>query len=145
MRWDIEPEPSGDSRPDILKPRRQKVYDEFKNKFFEKKAWASSATAKCMQAVFLCLGHNLMVLYERELHQDHGITNEAEDRRRAKRLTEEKETVTKAGRVLAPLREAFQRCTRRTVKFIRWLRSLLFRDVPYPAISNTLRKEYRNL
>ena len=128
MRWEIE-----------------KVYDEFKNKFFEKKAWASSATAKCMQAVFLCLAHNLMVLYERELRQKHGITNEAEDRRRAKRLTEEKAKVTKAGRVLTPLREAIQRCTQRTVKFVRWLRSWLFRDVPYAGILNALRKEYRNL
>ena len=128
MRWDIE-----------------KVYDEFKNKFLEKKAWASSATAKCMQAVFLCLAHNLMVLYERELRQEHGITNEAEDRRRAKRLKEEKEAVKKAGRILTPLREALQRCTQRTVKFIRWLRSYLFRDVPYTSILNALRKEYRNL
>ena len=86
-----------------------------------------------------------MVLYERELRQEHDITNQAGDRRRAKRLTEEKETVAKAGRVLTPLREAFQRCTRRTVKFIRWLRSRLFRDVPYHRILNALRKEYRNL
>ena len=98
-----------------------------------------------MQAVFLCLAHNLMVLYERELRQEHGITNEAEDRRRAKRLKEEKEAVKKAGRILTPLREALQRCTQRTVKFIRWLRSYLFRDVPYTSILNALRKEYRNL
>ena len=98
-----------------------------------------------MQAVFLCLAHNLMVLYELELRQEHNITNEAEDRRRAKRLTEEKKAVAKAGRVLTPLREALQRCTQRTVKFIRWLRSYLFRDVSYPAILNALRKEYRNL
>lgn len=127
MRWDIE-----------------KVYDEFKNKFFEKKAWASSATAKCMQAVFLCLAHNLMVLHEQELLQEHGITNEAEDRRRAERLTEEKNAVKKAGRVLTPLREELQRCTQRTVKFIRWLRTWLLRDVPYPEILDALRYEYRN-
>ena len=128
MRWDIE-----------------KVYDEFKNKFFEKKAWASSATAKCMQAVFLCLAHNLMVLHERELRQEHGITNVAEDRRRAKRLAEEKKAVSAAGRILPPLREALQRCTQRTVKFVRWLRSWLFCDVSYSKILDALRKEYRNL
>ena len=43
------------------------------------------------------------------------------------------------------LREALQRCTQRTVKFVRWLRSWLFRDVPYNIILNALRKEYRNL
>ena len=121
------------------------MYDEFKNKFFEKKAWASSATAKCMQAVFLCLAHNLMVLHERELRQEHGITNVAEDRRRAKRLAEEKKAVSAAGRILSPLREALQRCTQRTVKFVRWLRSWLFCDVSYSKILDALRKEYRNL
>ena len=97
-----------------------------------------------MQAVFLCLTHNLMVLFERELQETHGISNKAEDRRRAKRLTEEKKAVTKAGRILTPLREAIQRCTQRTVKFVRWL-FWLFRDVPYAQILNALRKEYRNL
>jgi len=125
MRWDIE-----------------KVYDEFKNKFMEKKAWASSATAKCMQAVFLCLTHNLMVLQEEALRVEHGITNEAEDRRRAQRLTEEKQAVHKAGRVLSPLREALQRCTQRTVKFVRWLRSYLLRNVPWAQILAALRKIY---
>ena len=86
-----------------------------------------------------------MVLHERELRQEHGITNEAEDRRRAKRLTEEKEAVHEAGRILTPLREALQRCTQRTVKFVRWLRSWLFRDVSYITILDALRKEYRNL
>lgn len=128
MRWDIE-----------------KVYDEFKNKLLERKAWASSATAKCMQAVFLCLAHNLMVLHEDGLRVDHGITNEAEDRRRAKRLTEEKNAVQKAGRVLPPLREALQRCTQRPLKFVRWLRTYLLRDVPYVRMLAVLREEYRNL
>ena len=126
MRWDIE-----------------KVYDEFKNKFMEKKAWASSPTAKCMQAVFLCLTHNLMVLQEESLRGEHGIVNEAEDRRRAQRLAEEKEAVHQAGRVLSPLREALQRCTQRTVKFVRWLRSYLLRNVPWPQILAALRLAYR--
>ena len=44
-RWDIE-----------------KTYDTFKNKMNERKAWAKSMTAKTMQAQFLCLAHNLIVL-----------------------------------------------------------------------------------
>ena len=95
-----------------------------------------------MQAVFLCLTHNLMVLQVESLRVEHGITNEAEDRRRAQRLTEEKEAVHKTGRVLSPLREARQRCTQRTVKFVRWLRSYLLRNVPWPQILAALRKIY---
>lgn len=127
MRWDIE-----------------KMFDEFKNKIMEKKSWASSVTAKCMQAVFLCLTHNLMILQEEILEREHGIINEAEDRRRAKRLTDEKLAITKAGRIISPLREALQRCTQRTVKFIRWLRSFLFRTAPWDRMLAALREVYRN-
>ena len=126
MRWDIE-----------------KVYDEFKNKLLEKKAWATSATAKCMQGEFLCLAHNLMVLHEDLLLREHGIVNEAENRRREKRLKKEQETARKAGRAVPLLRQALQRCTQRTVKFVRWLRVFLFRDAPWTAIVDALRMVYR--
>ena len=46
MRWDIEPERSGDSWPSSPETCQQKSYDEVKNKFHEQKAWASSPTAK---------------------------------------------------------------------------------------------------
>lgn len=126
LRWDIE-----------------KVFDEFKNKLMERKSWASSATAKCMQAVFLCLTHNLMVLQEESLHREHGIRNEAEDSRRARRLRAEETTARKAGHVLPPLRKALQRCTQRSVKFVRWLRSFMFRDVPWSRMLAALRLLYR--
>jgi hypothetical protein len=41
-RWDIE-----------------KIFDQVKNKLVEKKAWATSDTAKNMQAQFICIAHNL--------------------------------------------------------------------------------------
>ena len=69
MRWDIE-----------------KTYDEVKNKLEEKKAWASSATAKAMQAWFICLAHNLMVIQEHKLRTEEGVTNTSEIKRKAKRL-----------------------------------------------------------
>ena len=127
MRWDIE-----------------KMFDEFKNKIMERKSWASSVTAKCMQAVFLCLTHNLMILQEEILHRGHGITNGAEDRRRAKRLADEKLDITKASRTISPLREALQRCTQRSVKFIRWLRSYLFGQASWDRMLASLRKAYQS-
>ena len=42
-RWDIE-----------------KVFDEFKNKLGQKKAWAKSDTSKIQQALFMTTTHNLM-------------------------------------------------------------------------------------
>ncbi len=47
-RWDIE-----------------KIFDQVKNKLAEKKAWATSFTAKNMQAQFICLAHNLMLISAR--------------------------------------------------------------------------------
>ena len=48
-RWDIE-----------------KVFDQFKNNFVEKKAWGNTTTAKTMQANFLCITHNLILLIGRK-------------------------------------------------------------------------------
>ena len=75
MRWDIEPERSGDSWPSYFEISQQKTYDEFKNKLNENKAWVSSPTAKAMQAWFICLAHNLMVLQEHLLRTGEGVTN----------------------------------------------------------------------
>ena len=61
LRWEIE-----------------KTFDELKNKLGETKAWASAANAKAMQAHFLCLAHNLMILCEAELARVHGVRNAAE-------------------------------------------------------------------
>ena len=85
-RWDLEPERSGDSWPSYPETCQHKVYDQFKNKLNEKKSWAGSVTAKAAQAVFLCLLHNLMVLFEAGPAET-GISNAAEEKRREKVLT----------------------------------------------------------
>jgi hypothetical protein len=109
LRWEIE-----------------KTFDELKNKLGETKAWASSANAKTMQAHFLCMAHNLMIRCESELEREHGVRNEAELARRAKRLEKEHKRLAKEKAELPFLVRAFQRLTVRSVKFIRWLRVQLF-------------------
>lgn len=101
LRWDVE-----------------KVFDEFKNKLMETKAWASSPTAKTVQARMLCLARNLMTLMEQTIEKRCGLHNEAEFKRRENRQAE------KPGS-LPPDRLAVQRLTQRTVRFIRWLRNHL--------------------
>ena len=109
LRWEIE-----------------KTFDELKNKLGETKAWASPATAKTMQAHFLCLAHHLMLVCEAALERAHGVRNEAELARRASRLAAEQERLAKIHAVLPLLVRRFQRLTVRSVKFIRWLRVQLF-------------------
>ncbi len=106
-RWDIE-----------------KVFDEFKNKLGEIKAWASTPTAKTCQARLLCLTHNLMTLMEEQIFRETGIQNEAEIKRKGKVLTNrDTDSKSKGNGGLTILQKAIQRLTQRTVKFIRWLKN----------------------
>ena len=125
MRWDIE-----------------KVYDEVKNKFQEQKAWASSPTAKTMQAQFICLTHNLMVLQELHLRTEEGVSNTCEIKRKAQRLEQHRERLAAKNEVLPVLQEAFQRLTQRSVKYLRWLRAYLFVEAPWAAVVLALRDSY---
>ena len=123
-RWDIE-----------------KVFDEIKNKLVEKKAWATSATAKEMQAQFVCMAHNLMLLLEGCIEKE-GIVNKSEDNRRAKRF--EKIIVDKKlnNRKLPAFLIEPKRSTQRSVKFIRWLRNHLFMNTSWREALGPLQRIY---
>lgn len=103
----------------------EKVFDEMKNKLGQKKAWGSSLVAKETQAQFLVLTHNLLLLYEWELQQRHGVENQAEDQRRAKRITQAVASAARHKTPLSALVIQARRATQRSVKFIRWLRHSL--------------------
>lgn len=124
-RWDIE-----------------KAFDEFKNKLGEKKAWATSANAKTMQAQFLCITHNLLLVLDHHLAGEHGVTNVAEDRRRAKRQEALSEAVTAAGRILPTPWITLQRATVRSVKLIRWLYPRLFVRLSWACLLAPLAASY---
>jgi hypothetical protein len=125
MRWDLE-----------------KVFDQFKNSLNEKKSWASSATAKTMQATFLCLTHNLMLLMEATLKKSFGVDNLAEIKRRQKRLLKMKAVAAAAGREVSAVYDCVQRFTKRSLKFIRWLRLYFFRGDPLRQAADCLRTLY---
>jgi len=103
----------------------EKVFDQIKNKLGEKKAWASSLAAKEAQAQFIAITHNLLLLYEQKLESEHGITNQAEDQRRAKRIKVAVVNCVKAGQPLSSLAASARRATQRSVKFVRWLRQAI--------------------
>ena len=125
--------------------RWQKTFDELKNKLSESKAWASAANAKAMQAHFLCLAHNLMILCEADLDRVHGVRNVAELARRAKRLEKEAQRLARENVLVPLLVRTLQRLTVRSVKFIRWLRvQLILQPHHAPAIA-ALRQLYATL
>ena len=143
MRWDIEksydeiknklnePERSGDSQPETYPC------------CWQKKAWASSATAKAMQATFICLAHNLMVQQEHRLLVDEQVSNTSEIKRKAARLGDAMAILTSKNEVMPVLQQVFQRHTQRSVKYLRWLRAWLYLEAPWQDVVAKLRESYR--
>lgn len=117
-RWDIE-----------------KIYDEFKNKLMERKSWGSGDESKTANALFLCLTHNLLLLIEATVTEE-GITNDPELERKKGRL----EKAENAGTNFVA--SFIQRFTVRSVKFIRWLRSFVYREAPWSRAKARLAKVY---
>jgi hypothetical protein len=123
----------------------EKVFDEFKNKLGEKKAWASSQEARTIQGRFAALTENLLILYERRLEREHGIQNEAEDRRREQRLGWAARMARSAGRTLSLVLLRARQATQRSVKFIRWLQGELFSKLAEALAVARLRQLYATL
>ena len=127
MRWNIE-----------------KSFDEIKNKLGETKAWATSATAKSMQAQFICLSVNLLRLLEHELAKQ-GISNQPEHQRRAARLKQAAQIAANAGTVLPKALRLTQQTTQHCVKLIRWVAAQLFIHVPWEHACAVLAAFYARL
>ena len=99
----------------------EKVFDETKTKLAEKKSWATTTTAKQMQAHFVAIVHNLLLLVQ-DWQQQHGVENTAEIQRREKRQAAQETELKKTGQTLPLIYTVLQRFTQATFKLIRWLR-----------------------
>ena len=100
----------------------EKVFDETKTKLQEKKSWATSPTAKQMQAHFVAIVHNLLLLQQDE-HRQQGIEYAAEKARKQKRQEKQMAELATTGQTLPLVYQTLQRFTQATFKLIRWLRS----------------------
>ena len=123
-RWDIE-----------------KIFDQVKNKLAEKKAWATSDTAKNMQAQFICLAHNLMLILEQCLKKE-GVKNELENYRRKKRLDRALASTKTRKDKLPVFLTTPKRSTQLSVKFIRWLRNNLYTNTSWLEAMGALKRIY---
>jgi len=108
LRWDVE-----------------KTFDQVKNLFGEKKAWATSAESKIQQAGFIALAHNLVLMLEREIEETEGIRDDKVIKRKEVRIKEASRKVEKAGRTFNPLVASVRRVTKRSAQFIGWLQACL--------------------
>ena len=123
-RWDIE-----------------KIFDQVKNKLNEKKAWATSDTAKEMQAQFICLVHNLMLLLDDHIKKQ-GVDNHIENNRRSKRLRKVLRNIQTKHDKIPVFLSTTKRPALRSVKFIRWLRNNLFANTSWIRALESLRLVY---
>jgi hypothetical protein len=114
LRWDIE-----------------KVFDEFKNKLEQKKAWGKHNESKTQQAHFITLAHNLMLMLESTLKNEEDIVDTKVQIKRARRLAEDIQKAMEAGRTPNILVQNLTRATQRSLQFIRWLRTGLIIDTSW--------------
>lgn len=127
-RWDIE-----------------KVFDQFKNKLFEAKAWGTTATAKRIQAKLLCLTHNLLELFEHRLLINHDIRNEAELARQKSRLARNLAALAHRRLSLSSLYTRFVQPLQRSLKLLRWLRAHWSSSAPLSQLLPHLRRLFAEL
>ena len=117
------------------------MFDETKTKLVEKKSWATTTTAKEMQAQFVAIVHNLLLLLQ-DWHRRQGVENTAELQRREKRLTQQQTELKKTGQTLPLIYTLLQRFTQATFKLIRWLRAHWHRPTSMPQALLQLRSLY---
>ena len=104
LRWDVE-----------------KAFDVIKNKYFERKAWAASSTAKQQQARFICIAMNLLRILQIRLSREEGITDIKSENKKIKRNKEAERKAVAAGRTPNCLVMETLRITQRSLQFLRWL------------------------
>lgn len=118
-RWDIE-----------------KIFHQFKSKMHERKSWASSQPAKQSHAIFECLAHNLLMLFEQHLIDSEGLSDQLEQKK-AQGRAKSKASKSPSARHLRPVRNfiniAIQRDTQRTQRFIRWVRVWIYKKARWSA------------
>lgn len=107
LRWDVE-----------------KLFDEFKNKLGETKAWATSARAKTIQSHFIALAHNLLLLLHADLDTQHGMRDVKVGCKFERWVEDRWEEAKQAGRSLNEfVLSARRKGTEHSQQMIRWLRN----------------------
>jgi len=109
LRWNIE-----------------KKFDSFKNTFLEKKSWCKNITGKYQQALFLCIAHNLITIFEHRLKVEENIIDKKCFKEKEKRIEEYKNNMIEKKLTPNPLFLKLRKLSKFSLQFIRTIRNKLF-------------------
>lgn len=125
MRWDIE-----------------KVFDEFKNKLDETKAWSKFLNGKRMQAQFMVLTYNLLKRLHNDTQKEEPDITKTRKDKSDKRWMATTQHYENAGKQIPTWLEKLRRITQIGVVFIRWARSMFLQAASWRQSLELLRYEY---
>ena len=111
VRWDIE-----------------KTFQQFKGNYQEKKAWGKSAEAKSIQANFLCIVFNLMLIIEDKVETEEGIVDQKIIAKQKKRILENIEILKKKNLKINPMIITLKKSVIRSSQLIRLI-EIVFDDL----------------
>jgi len=107
----------------LLRWRIEKVFDTGKNKLLETKAWATGEVAQAIQAHFLAVTHNLLVLFRHYLQSEYGIEERKLIQKREHSMNQRECRAGEEGRQIHPLHREMPSVVQLSVQFIRTLRN----------------------
>jgi hypothetical protein len=126
----------------LLRWKIEKLYDTFKNKLHQTKAWANSTAAAAIRPLFISMTYNLLLWLQHRLRVDFGIADDKVARKFDVHLTERSELALAADRTIHPLHAATlpHRMAQMTAQFIRCVANHLFVPKPFRAILPAFRE-----
>lgn len=120
----------------LLRWKIEKLYDTFKNKLHQTKAWANSTAAAAIRPLLISMTYNLLLWLEHRLHSDFGIADKKVARKFDAHLKQRRKAALAADRTVHPLHvmTLSQRMAQMTAQFIRCVANHLFVPKPFKAI-----------
>lgn len=122
IRWDIE-----------------KAFQQFKCNYKEQKAWGKTFEAKSIQANFLCILHNLMLILEDKVEIEENITDKKIIEKQMKRIIENSKIVEKKKLEINPMILTLKKSIMRSCQFIRLINIAFDKSTSWPCFIEQLR------
>lgn len=126
----------------LLRWKIEKLYDTFKNKLHQTKAWANSAAASAIRPLFISMTYNLLLWLQHRLHADFGIADEKVARKFDAHLKQRTNAALAADLTIHPLHKMTlsRRMAQMTSQFIRCIANHLFIPKPFSALLPAFRE-----